>query len=115
MKIIVDLDAATHKKLTILAQLRGKDPAHLAADLLAQLLAKQMAATEEQVANTPDIAEVLASRMLAQDPSGDLIKNALAELQMLADTAHSRVVIARLKQALATTGQCLSTRIHRPG
>jgi hypothetical protein len=104
MKIILDLDATTYKKLQVLAQLRSTEPAHLGADLLVQLLSKQMAATEEQVANTADIAEVLASRMMAHDPSGDTVKHALSELQMLDNTAHCRLVMARLMQALKNAG-----------
>ncbi|MFW5845031.1 MAG: hypothetical protein ACOCXJ_02275 [Planctomycetota bacterium] len=100
MKIIFDLDAATHKRLQVLAGMRKQKPEHLGADLLTRMLSQQMSQTEEQVANTGDLAEVLAARLLQADGSGDQIRAALAELRMLDDTAHNRLVQARLKQAL---------------
>lgn len=113
VKIILNLNNESWKRLAVLAKMRGQEPATLAEDLLAQLLEGQLKKTDEEVGNTGDIAEVLAARLLAVDKSGAQIKNALAELQMLDETPHNKLTKARFSAALKQVGLGQSSKIYR--
>jgi hypothetical protein len=118
MRIICNLDSPVFKRLEVLAKMRGKEPAHLAEELLTQLLTKgtgggsgSRAAMPSQATPPPplptaadesltDLTDVIAARLIALDKSGNAIKAVLAELSMLDETPHSQAVAAQLKKSL---------------